>query len=83
MSFIRVKSARTGHEFDVNPDHAAQRDDWTVIDPTPVDTQRPPTYSETATKTAEPTPEPSLETATPVATGGDVKDDRLSKGSAK
>ena len=83
MSFIRVKSTRTGHEFDVSPAHAARRDDWKVIDPKPVDRQRPPKYSETATKTAEPTPEPSTPEAAPVATGGDVKDDRLSKGSAK
>jgi hypothetical protein len=83
MSFIRVKSTKTGHEFDVNPEHAAKRDDWKVIDPTPVATPRPPKHSETAAKTAEPTPDTSTQEAAPVATGGDVKDDRLSRSSAK
>lgn len=83
MSFIRVKSTKTGHEFDVNPEHAAKRDDWKVIDPKAVAKQRPPKYSETATKTAEPTPDTDIPAAALVATGADVKDERLSKGSAK
>lgn len=65
--FIRVRSADgPKHEYDVSPELVvAFPDDYVVIDDTPVDSAREPTYvTEKATKPAKPAaeaaPEPSL-----------------------
>ena len=83
MSFIRVKSTKTGHEFDVNPEHAAKRDDWKVIDDTPVDRPRPAKHSKTAPKPAASASDIAETEVAPVASTSVVNDDRLSKSSAK
>ena len=54
MPFIRVKSSTTGHEFDVTPEHASLRDNWTVIDANPVEVARPPKHGHPVKAKPEP-----------------------------
>jgi len=54
MSFIRVKSPTTGHEFDVTPEHSSVRPDWAVIDADPVEVARPPKHGHPAKAKPEP-----------------------------
>lgn len=90
MPYIRVKSADTGHEFDVNPARVAAHPEWSVVDPEPVAKQRPPKHGKpkrrsataesadayvTAVESAEAKTEPE-EAPKP------ANDDRLSKRSA-
>lgn len=44
MPYIRVRSNDTGHEFDADPGRVSAHPEWVVVDPKPVDVQRPPTH---------------------------------------
>jgi len=91
MPYIRVKSADTGHEIDVDPRRVASHPEWTVIDPEPVAQQRPPKHGKPKRKTVTDvrlteTTEPRTHEGAPVDEPEEApqpaNDDRLSKRSA-
>lgn len=53
MPYIRVRSNDTGHEFDVDPGRVSAHPEWVVVDPEPVDVQRPAAHSVKAEKPAD------------------------------
>lgn len=52
MPYIRVRSNDTGHEFDADPGRVSAHPEWVVVDPNPVDVQRPAVHK-SAEKPAE------------------------------
>ena len=81
MPYIRVKSADTGHEIDVDPRRVASHPEWTVIDPEPVARQRPPKHGKPKRAVpAAPVEAPAVDE--PEEAPKPANDDRLSKRSA-